>query len=201
MSRFILKSQINKTCFWQVPQGELLMIDFDQHMWHVSGDSWMTGQQVKLMMDKDFPESPLSAEVVLDSPQFQNLDRQIWNHEYQNSNSQNPNLDQTECSNLDQNRSQVPRGEKDSDLTSGQDADCPDPPGAQNQNLQRDLDHGEDNWFLMFIHSNLWPPNTDGVWRPHICHGSSCWRIRFAETLIGKVWVHVRRQMEWKFQS
>ncbi|XP_029697690.1 ankyrin repeat domain-containing protein SOWAHC isoform X3 [Takifugu rubripes] len=108
-----------------------------------AGDSWMTGQQVKLMMDKDFPESPLSAEVVLDSPQGQNLDRQIQDHEHQNSNSQNPILDQTGCSNLDQNRSEVPRGEKDPGLASGQDADCPDPPGAQNQTLQLDLDHAD----------------------------------------------------------
>ncbi|XP_056907325.1 uncharacterized protein LOC130535917 isoform X2 [Takifugu flavidus] len=103
----------------------------------------MTGQQVKLMMDKDFPESPLSAEVVLDSPQGQNLDRQIQDHEHQNSNSQNPILDQTGCSNLDQNRSEVPRGEKDPGLASGQDADCPDPPGAQNQTLQLDIDHAD----------------------------------------------------------
>lgn len=143
MSRFILESQINKTCFWPVPQGELLIIDFDQHVWHVSGDSWMTGQQVKLMMDKDFPESPLSAEMVLDSPQGQNLDRQIQDHEHQNS--QNPILDQTGCSNLDQNRSEVPRGEKEPGLASGQDTDCPDPPGAQNQTLQLDLNHGEEN--------------------------------------------------------
>ncbi|XP_056907330.1 uncharacterized protein LOC130535917 isoform X4 [Takifugu flavidus] len=108
-----------------------------------AGDSWMTGQQVKLMMDKDFPESPLSAEVVLDSPQGQNLDRQIQDHEHQNSNSQNPILDQTGCSNLDQNRSEVPRGEKDPGLASGQDADCPDPPGAQNQTLQLDIDHAD----------------------------------------------------------
>lgn len=105
----------------------------------------MTGQQVKLMMDKDFPESPLSTKVVLDSPQGQNLDQQIQDHEHQNSNSQNPILDQNECSDLDLNRPEVPRGEKDPGLASGQDADCPDPPGAQNQILQLDLDHGEEN--------------------------------------------------------
>lgn len=96
-------------------------------------------------MDKDFPEFPLSAEVVLDSPQGENLDRQIQDHEHQNSNSQNPILVQTECSNLDQNWSEVPRGEKDPGLASGQDADCPDPPNAQNQTLQLDLNDGEEN--------------------------------------------------------
>lgn len=105
----------------------------------------MTGQQVQLMMDKDFPESPLSEEVVLDSIQCQNVNRQILDHGHQNSNSQNPILDQTECSDLDLKRSEVPRGEKDPVLASEQDADCPDIPGAQNQTLQLDLDHGEEN--------------------------------------------------------
>lgn len=122
------------------------MIDFDQHIWQVLGDSWTTGQQVTLMMDKDFPESPLSAEVALQSPQGHNPDQKIQDHQHQNSNSQNSILVQTEWSNFDQNRSEVPRGEKDPGLASGQNADCLDPRVAQNQAPQLDLDHGEENF-------------------------------------------------------
>lgn len=104
-----------------------------------SSISWSTPvtcvfQGTELTMDKDFPESLLSAEVAQESQHGQDLDRQLQDHEDQNPDGQNPTQVRGELEVLGHN--------KDPRLASGQEADC------------LDLDHGKENR----VSGGVWRP-------------------------------------------